>query len=257
MPDKQPALFISHGAPDFVLTDHVANTTLKNLGKKIASPKTIIIISAHWTHTPIGITTATSHRIIYDFSGFPEALYQLNYPAKGDPALAGQIAQQLERSGFSVALDQERGLDHGAWVPLMLIYPTAEIPVIQVSLPMGTLRESAKLGEALAPFREQGVLIIGSGGSVHNLRTMNREGRTDVWAKKFEYWLQQNVEGNRFDRVINPQQFTPLFDQAHPTPEHFAPLIVAWAAGNKTKPGRRFHQSFMYGNIGMAMYAFG
>jgi 4,5-DOPA dioxygenase extradiol len=257
MADKQPTLFISHGAPDFVLTDHIAKRTLSQLGQTLASPKAIIIISAHWTNSPIGITSATSHRMIYDFSGFPEALYQIHYPAIGDPALAIQISQQLEASGFSVNLDQERGLDHGAWIPLMLIYPAAAIPVIQISLPRGSLREAAKLGEALTPFREQGMLIIGSGGSVHNLRAMNREGRTDVWAKKFEYWLQQNVEGNRFDRVINPKQFTPLFDQAHPTPEHFTPLIIAWAAGNKTKPGRRFHQSYMYGNIGMAMYAFG
>lgn len=252
----QPSLFISHGAPDFVLTEHAANHSLRSLREKLAPPKAIVIISAHWIESPIGITSAASHQMIYDFSGFPDALYQLTYPAKGDPALARQIAQQLERSGFSVTLDQERGLDHGAWVPLMLIYPTAEIPVIQVSLPMGTLRESAKLGEALAPFREQGVLIIGSGGSEHNLRAMNREERTDVWAKKFEHWLQQHVEGAHFDRVVNPKQFTPLFEQAHPTPEHFAPLVVAWAAGGKSKPGKRFHQSFMYGNIGMAMYEF-
>lgn len=244
MSDKQPTLFISHGAPDFVLTDHVAKSTLTKLGQKLAPPKAIIIISAHWIHSPIGITSAATHQMIYDFSGFPDALYQLHYPASGDPALASQIGQQLEATGFRVHLDQVRGLDHGAWIPLMLIYPEAEIPVIQVSLPMGNLPEAAKLGEALAPFREQGILIIGSGGSVHNLRAMNREGRTDVWAKKFEHWLQQNVEGNRFDRVINPQQFTPLFDQAHPTPEHYAPLIAAWTAGDRHKPGKRFHHSF-------------
>jgi len=252
----QPTLFISHGAPDFVLTEHVANHALRSLSGKLASPKAIVIISAHWIESPIGITSAESHQMVYDFSGFPDALYQLTYPARGDPALAHQIGGQLESAGFSVNLDQERGLDHGAWVPLMLIYPTAGIPVIQVSLPKGNLREAARLGEALTPLREQNVLIIGSGGSVHNLGAMNREEHTDVWAKKFEYWLQDNVQGNRFDRVVNPQQFTPLFDQAHPTPEHFAPLVVAWAAGNKHKPGRRFHQSFMYGNIGMAMFEF-
>ncbi len=251
-----PTLFLSHGAPDFVLTDHIATSALKKLGKQLALPKAIVIVSAHWISSPIGITAAASHKMIYDFSGFPEALYQLSYPAKGDPELATQIGKMLQTAGFSINLDKERGLDHGAWVPLMLIYPGAEIPVIQVSLPKGGFKECARLGEALAPLHDQGILIIGSGGSVHNLRAMNRRNQTDVWAKKFEYWLQQNIEGNRFDRVLNPQQFTPLFDQAHPTPEHYAPLIVAWTASDRYKPGKRFHHSFMYGNIGMAMFQF-
>ncbi|MCW8891396.1 MAG: dioxygenase [Sedimenticola sp.] len=257
MPKILPTLFLSHGAPDFILTEHIANQALKELGNKFPSPTAVVILSAHWTSSPVSITAAATLPTIHDFSGFPDELYQISYPAKGDPVLAQQIRERLEKAGIASELNHAHGLDHGAWIPLMLIYPEADIPVIQVSLPKGNFRACAQLGEALAPLRNQGILIIGSGGSVHNLSMMNQRAHTDVWAKKFEHWLRNSVEGNRFDCLLNPRQFTPLYDQAHPTPEHFAPLVAAWAAGNRCKPGKRFHHSFMYGNLGMAMYAFG
>ncbi|MCW8902378.1 DODA-type extradiol aromatic ring-opening family dioxygenase [Sedimenticola sp.] len=251
-----PTLFISHGAPDFILTEQEAVAALREIGERFPQPRAIVVISAHWTRHPLGITAGTAHQTIHDFGGFPEALYQLAYPAKGDPELATSIADSLTTHGFDTELISDRGLDHGVWIPLMLSYPHADIPVVQVSLPSSELKECARLGKALMPLREHGMLIIGSGGSVHNLGAMNREGHTDVWASGFESWLQKAVEGNRFDDLLTAEQATPLFRTAHPTLEHFAPLVTAWAAGDQTRPGKRLHHSFTYGNIGMSMFEF-
>lgn len=257
MPAHYPSLFISHGAPDFILTDDPAITALRSLGKRFPQPRAIVVISAHWLRQPIGVTSGAVQPTIHDFSGFPEKLYQLSYPAKGDPELARRIIDTLIAQGMESTPVADRGLDHGSWVPLLISYPQATIPVIQVSLPAGgDLQASADLGTALMPLREQGVLIIGSGSSVHNLGALNRDARIDAWASEFEAWLQTTVEGNRFDQLLNAEQLAPAFRTAHPTSEHFAPLLTAWAAGDKTRPGKRFHHSFMYGTLGMSMFEF-
>jgi len=256
MPAHYPSLFISHGAPDFVLTKHAAVAAFREIGQRFPQPRAIVVISAHWTCQPVGITAGERHPTIHDFSGFPAALYQLTYPAKGDPELATRIAEHLSAHEIDNELISDRGLDHGSWIPLMLSYPQAQIPIIQVSLPAGGLQACARLGKALRPLREHGILIIGSGGSVHNLGTLNREERIDTWACEFESWLQDTVEGNRFDDLLTAEPSNPLFHTAHPTNEHFAPLVSAWAAGDPTRPGSRFHHSFMYGNLGMSMFEF-
>lgn len=256
MTEQCPSLFISHGAPDFILTENPAAAALQAVGRRFPRPRAIVVVSAHWIRQPVGITTGETHHTIHDFSGFPDALYQLHYPAKGDPELAADIVEHLSTGGLESAPVAERGLDHGAWIPLLLSYPEAEVPVIQVSLPSGDLPACARLGQALMPLREQGVLIIGSGGSVHNLGALNREARTDRWASEFESWLQATVEGNRFDSLLTAEQTAPRFRSAHPTIEHFAPLVTAWAAGDQTRPGRRFHHGFMYGTLGMSMFEF-
>lgn len=256
MTSHHPALFISHGAPDFILTQHAAVTALRELGERFTKPRAIVVISAHWSRLPVGITAGATHQTIHDFSGFPDALYRLSYPAQGDPDLAARIAEQLGAHGIDSQLIADRGLDHGAWIPLLLSYPQADIPVIQVSLPSGDLQACARLGEALGPLREQGILIIGSGGSVHNLAMLNREERIDSWAGEFESWLQESVEGNHFDNLLSAEQMAPRFRAAHPTMEHFSPLVTAWAAGDQTRPGKRFHHSFMYGTLGMSMFEF-
>jgi 4,5-DOPA dioxygenase extradiol len=257
MPSRYPALFISHGAPDLILTEQAAVTALRQLGERFPEPRAIVVVSAHWTRRPVGVTAGEAHRTIHDFSGFAEALYQLTYPAKGDPGLAAAIAGRLTGYGIDAELVSERGLDHGAWIPLLLSHPQARIPVLQVSLPSADLPECARLGEALGPLRDEEILIIGSGGSVHNLRAMNREERTDTWASGFERWLRETVEGNRFEQLLSAERSSPLFPAAHPTSEHFAPLLTAWAAGDRHRPGRRFHHSYSYGNLGMSMFEFG
>ncbi len=256
MSKQYPSLFISHGAPDFILTDDPAIAALQALGTRFPQPRAIVIISAHWLRQPIGVTSGATHPTIHDFSGFPEKLYQLTYPAKGDPELAREIVDTLTAQGMASAPIADRGLDHGSWIPLLISYPQATIPVIQVSLPGGDLQASAELGTALMPLREQGVLIIGSGSSVHNLSALNREARIDPWASEFEDWLQTTVEGNRFDDLLRAEQLAPGFHTAHPTSEHFAPLLTAWAAGDQSRPGKRFHHSYMYGTLGMSMFEF-
>ena len=256
MTHPYPSLFLSHGAPDFAIIGHPAGEALRALGRRLVKPAAVVMVSAHWTSEPVGLTASATPETIHDFGGFPEALYRLRYPAKGDPELATTIAGKLKDADFDVDLNEQRGLDHGTWIPLSFMYPDADIPVIQVSLPAGGMEDWIRMGETLSPLRKDGLLIIGSGGSVHNLREMNREGSTAPWAHEFEQWLLEAIEGNHFDWLTEPGKFPTNFRTAHPTIEHYAPLIVAWAAGDRKSPGRRIHQSFMYGNVGMSFYEF-
>ena len=257
MPDLQPTLYLSHGAPDILLRRTEASDFLGGLETLLPQPSGIVVVSAHWIDDPVGITSDERLKTIHDFGGFPRALYEMDYPARGDADLSRRIASLLSAAAIENRLVAGRGLDHGAWVPLRLIYPRARNPVVQVSLPVATLQELAQFGQALAPLRQEGVLIIGSGSSVHNLRAMNREHRSDPWALEFEEWLRQAVEQNHFERLIDSDSFPPIFQQAHPTLEHYAPLVVSWSAAETGRAGTRIHQSFDYGNIGMSMFAFG
>lgn len=252
-----PSLFLSHGAPDILLSEHEALSALRNLGARFPRPRAIIIVSAHWIGDPVGITAGVELRTIHDFGGFPDSLYAVRYPARGDDALSAEVARRLRKFGCAARLDERRGLDHGAWVPLLIMYPRADIPVVQVSLPAGSVDAPVRLGAALAPLRRQEVLVIGSGGSTHNLRALRAVGNTDDWAIEFERWLRETVEDNRFDRLVTPAEFPATFHRAHPTLEHYAPLLVAWAAGNRHRPGRRIHHSFSYANLGMSIFEFG
>lgn len=253
-------LFISHGAPDIVLSEIPALTAWRSLAGELRRPRAIVMVSAHWIDSPIGITTdnpdGTPLTTIHDFGGFPQALYALQYPARGDDALASEVARRLQQQGFDTALHPRRGLDHGAWIPLMIMYPEADIPVVQVSLPSDSLDEVAQLGRALSPLRDEDILLIGSGGSVHNLRALHTSGQTDDWALRFEDWLHATITGSHFERLLTPEKFSTDFHQAQPSMEHYAPLVFAWAAANPEQAGRRLHHSFSYGNLGMSVYAF-
>ena len=232
MSDVLPTLFVSHGAPDLLLSpQHEAVAALRQLGNRKPEPHAIVMVSAHWIHDPVGITTGEHLATIHDFGGFPDELYALHYPATGDDDLSSDIAQRLKSHGIANELKGQRGLDHGAWMPLYCMYPEAHIPVVQVSLPAGSWQELVQLGKALGPLRKEGMLVIGSGGSVHNLRALNREHRTEDWAREFEAWLREAVEENHFEWLITTEHFPPDFQRAHPTLEHYAPLIVAWAGG--------------------------
>jgi len=250
-------LFISHGAPDIILSDHPALDAMRNISAGMNRPRGIVIVSAHWTDNPVGITSGRSLPTIHDFGGFPDELYAVQYPANGSEALSDEVAQRLAQYDLEYKLHEERGLDHGAWIPLSIMYPEADIPVVQVSLPAASLKAVAQLGAALAPLRHTGVLIIGSGGSVHNLRALNVSGETESWVLEFEQWLLDAIEGRYFDRLITHASFPDIFHQAHPTIEHYAPLVFAWAAAGLEQPARRVHHSFSYGNLGMAMFEFG
>jgi 4,5-DOPA dioxygenase extradiol len=257
MTPSLPSLFISHGAPDILLRRQASLDVLDELGKRLPEPRGIVIVSAHWSADPVGVTLGERLASMHDFSGFPNALNELAYPARGDDELSRSVLRALESQGISSAPVNDRGLDHGAWVPLTFMYPRAQIPVVQVSLPAGSLQDVAEMGRALAPLRDAGVLIIGSGGSVHNLRALRRDARADAWALEFEDWLNECVEDGRFDHLLDPHSYTEHFRQAHPTLEHYAPLLVAWAAAGTEQAGRRIHHSFDYANLGMSFFAFG
>lgn len=251
---KQPSLFLSHGAPDLLISDDPALSFFEQLGKQQPEPTAIVIISAHWIAEPVQVTTAQHYKTIHDFGGFADELYDMTYPANGDPELALSIIELLVNKGIPAIGNVSRGLDHGAWIPLKAIYPNAHIPVVAVSLP-STLEACVELGAALATLRKQGVLIIGSGGSVHNLSAMNRSGRTDEWAQRFTHWLTDVVKSGSAERLLESKEYPAEFRQAHPSVEHLAPLFVSQAAG-AGKPGQLIYEGFMYGNIGMACYQF-
>lgn len=254
---KLPTLFVSHGAPDILISGGDSQDSFQQLAATLPTPKAIVIVSAHWISGPVGITDMDQLDTVHDFGGFQPELYTMNYPARGNHALSGRLSALLEEKGFETKLQPNRGLDHGAWMPLKLMYPEASIPVVQVSLPESSLTELVDFGEALKPLTVEGVLIIGSGGTVHNLREIKRNSPPDSWALEFDSWLKDRVEGNHFHDLVNVEQFPDNFLRAHPTLEHYAPIIVAWAAGNWKEPGRRVHQSFCYGNVAISHYLFG
>lgn len=251
------SVFVSHGAPDILLSESPAMDAMENLARRFPDPRAIVVVSAHWTDNPVGVTTGGQLSTIHDFGGFPEALYEIEYPAVGNDELSADIVRLLGDTGFEYRMAERRGLDHGAWIPLKIMYPAAQVPVVQVSLPTGSFDKLVRLGAALRPLREKGVLVMGSGGSVHNLRALRHSGPADDWVIQFEQWLLAAVEGNQFERLITPSGFPAIFSQAHPSLEHYAPLVVAWAAGDPDQPGRRIHHSFTYGNLGMSCFEFG
>ena len=257
MRERLPTLFISHGAPDILIRAQASLDVLRELGQRVPEPKAVVVVSAHWIHDPVGITLGEQLATMHDFGGFPAELYRMQYPARGDDDLSRRIARLLDARDIDNDLVPGRGLDHGAWIPLHFMYPDARIPVVQVSLPAGSLQDLVELGKALVPLSGEGVSVIGSGGSVHNLRALNPHGPTEAWAVEFEKWLLEAVEQGHFAWLSHEEKFPLNFQYAHPTLEHYAPLIVAWAAGGADQPGRRIHHSFDYGNLGMSLFAFG
>lgn len=255
-----PALYLSHGAPTLVLSANPAHRFLAGLGSELGRPEAIVMISAHWDTPAVRVTTAERHETIHDFYGFPESLYRLRYPAPGAPALAAEIIDRLQAAEFPVAGDDSRGLDHGAWVPLMLMYPDADVPVVQVSLQsrLGPTHH-LRLGEALAPLRDRGVLVIGSGSATHNLREFvgqPEDSPPPAYVRAFADWLAETLAHGTTEDLLAYRAQAPAAERNHPTEEHFLPLFAArGAAGNE--PVRQLHRSYCFGILAMDNYAFG
>lgn len=254
-----PSLFVSHGAPDLVVSGHPAAQFLTELGQALPRPEAILIVSAHWERADLAITASPAPATIHDFMGWPQELYGIRYPAPGAQWLAGEVADHLSKAGITLVPDARRGLDHGAWVPLHLAYPEADIPVAQMSLLRGgSARDHFDIGLALAPLREQGVLIIGSGSAVHNLRMMAPEGTPPPsWALAFDHWLADALERRDLADLGAFPDRPKDARIAHPTPEHLLPLFVALGAGWAANRSTRLHQSWSYGSLSMSAYAFG
>lgn len=258
-----PSLFISHGAPTLAIERSPAQEYLKQLGETLATPRAIIVVSAHHIARGVAVTVDANPETIYDFRGFPEALYEMSYPAPGAPDVAAQIIDQLVDAGFDAAPQTHRGLDHGAWVPLSLMYPRANIPVLQVSIDMSKSPEwHYALGLALAPLRDEGILIIGSGAITHNLRAFfqgdfHLDSDSPKWVTAFADWVAGRIERGDLETVLAAVEVGPFGKQNHPTMDHILPLFVALGAGGSSASGKRLHKSSNYGVLSMDVYGFG
>ncbi len=251
-----PTLFISHGSRMMAVEAGKTGDFLRKLGEELPRPKAILCVSAHWmTEAPVVAGTAKPETI-HDFYGFPEALYRIRYPAPGAADLAMRTQELLQGTGC--VIDPDYGLDHGAWVPLSYLYPKADIPVAQLSVqPYRDAAWHFRLGEALAPLREEGVLILGSGSSTHNLRELHRGSDAVVpWAAAFDDWLGRTLEDGKTVEALDWVEAAPQALRAHPTPEHFLPLFVPLGAAHGAA-GRRINTGFSSGTLSLSAFAFG
>ncbi len=230
--NPSPLFFISHGAPTFALEPGKLGPQLKALGAQLEGVRAVLVVSPHWQTRGVAVSSTAAPETMYDFGGFPSALYDLQYPAPGAPDIAGQTAKLLTAAGYATSLDARRGLDHGAWVPLFHLLPEAQIPVFQVSMPYDLNTEQAvQLGRTLAPLRTQGVLIVASGSMTHNLGEFRRGvAAGDHYVEEFSSWVKIAVLADAVQPVIRYRSEAPHAERAHPTEEHFLPLLVALGA---------------------------
>jgi 4,5-DOPA dioxygenase extradiol len=236
-----------------------AGNQLAKLGRELTQPRTIVVISPHWMTRGEACVTASTHpETIHDFGGFPDALYELQYPAPGAPSLAQEIVDLLGDAGWKARLDARRGLDHGAWVPLLYLAPEASTPVIQVSMPMPMDTHSAlKLGQALKPLRDMNVLIVASGSLTHNLYEFRgATAHGEAYVKQFAAWTAHVLEAGDTAQVLDYRRLAPGAERAHPTDEHFLPLLIALGAAGETYHVRILEGGITYGVLAMDSYVF-
>lgn len=259
MPFTMPTVFLSHGAPTLALEEEATSQFIRQLAANLPTPRTIVMVSAHWETAIPMITGSANPQTIHDFQGFPAALYALRYTAPGDPALATEIRNLLAAANIECSIDPNRGLDHGAWNPLILGYPEATIPVIQLSVQQGKdANWHYKVGQALAPLRQKNILIIGSGNLTHNLREAMRGNheQTPSWVTAFATWVADCASRGDIQSLLDWQTLAPYARENHPTPEHFLPFFVALGAAGTPLYATRLHEDVTYGVLAMDAYAF-
>ncbi|MCV0425999.1 MAG: dioxygenase [Roseibium sp.] len=252
-----PPVFLAHGAPTLALDETAANRFLTRFAEHQSTPKSILILSAHWETDGLKLSAPGPLRTIHDFRGFPAPLYEITYPVSTNEDQVDEAAKLLEKSGYDVELDSSWGLDHGAWVPLSLAYPKADIPVTALSLPRGSTPASVHaLGQALSSLKERGVLIVGSGSTTHNLREIRPQGsEAEDWAKGFDDWLDEGLNSGSID-YFGDLANAPDFRRAHPTDEHLLPLFFAFGAGGSQARPNLLHRSYEYGTLSMSYFRF-
>jgi 4,5-DOPA dioxygenase extradiol len=255
-----PSLYISHGSPMTALHPGKVGERLAKLAADLPAPKAIVIATAHWlAHQPT-VGGSARPETIHDFYGFPRELFEIRYPAAGAPELALHIAQLLDQAGLAPQLDPGYGLDHGAWVPLRLLYPHAGVPVVPLSIQpnLGPAHQYA-VGRALAPLREQGVLVIGSGSITHNLhdfRAGYSEEHEAPYVRPFTDWIEQKLHTGDINALLDYRRQAPYAQQAHPTDEHLLPLYVALGAAGEDVAAQRIDAGIDLGFLAMDMYRF-
>ncbi|CAH0247961.1 4,5-DOPA dioxygenase extradiol [Pseudomonas sp. URMO17WK12:I6] len=252
-----PSLYISHGSPMLALEPGASGPALANLAATMPKPKAIVIVSAHWESSELLVSGNPQPETWHDFGGFPRALFEVQYPAPGSPQLATEVVELLKADGLPARIDAKRPFDHGVWVPLSLMYPQADVPVVQVSLPTrGGPELQTRVGHALASLREHGVLLIGSGSITHNLRELDWHAgpeSVEPWAKAFRDWMIEKLEANDEAALHDYRQQAPNAVRNHPSDEHLLPLYFARAAGGEFSV---VHQGFTMGALGMDIYRF-
>jgi 4,5-DOPA dioxygenase extradiol len=253
-----PSLYISHGSPMLALEPGASGPALARLAAELPKPKAIVIVSAHWESNELLVSGNPQPETWHDFGGFPQALFDVQYPAPGNPQLAAEVVELLKSDGLPARIDAKRPFDHGVWVPLSLMYPQADIPVVQVSLPTrGGPALQTRVGHALTSLREHGVLLIGSGSITHNLRELDWHAgteRVEPWAQTFRDWMIEKLAANDETALHDYRQQAPNAVRNHPSDEHLLPLYFARGAGGHFSVT---HEGFTMGALGMDIYRFG
>ncbi|MEE4340436.1 DODA-type extradiol aromatic ring-opening family dioxygenase [Pseudomonas viridiflava] len=253
-----PSLFISHGSPMLALEPGESGPALARLAAEMPRPRAIVMVSAHWESHELIVNGNPQPETWHDFGGFAAELFAVQYPAPGLPDLTRKVVELLAASGLPARVDSRRPFDHGVWVPLSLMYPEADIPVVQISLPSRQGPElQTRIGQALAGLRADGVLIIGSGSITHNLGELSWNGdspRVEPWAQAFRDWMIDRLSSNDESALHHYRSLAPHAVRAHPSDEHLLPLYFARGAGGEFRVA---HQGFTLGALGMDIYRFG
>jgi 4,5-DOPA dioxygenase extradiol len=260
MTERLPTLFLSHGSPMTAVEPGAAGAAWSALARAMPTPRAILMVSAHWeTELPM-LTGSAAPETIHDFGGFPDVLYTLHYPAPGAPTVAAEIAAALKAAAITTGIDGCRGLDHGAWVPLMHMYPAADVPTLQLSVqPARGARHHLALGAALATLPARGILVVGSGHATHNLRDwmMHRRAPAPLpYVATFAEWLAQCLADDDRDALEHWHERAPAAERAHPSDEHFLPVLIALAAAGRHPRVTRVHRDIVDGALAMDAYRF-
>jgi 4,5-DOPA dioxygenase extradiol len=252
------SLFVSHGAPTFALEPGLAGPALTKLGRRLPKPEAVLVVSPHWMTTGVRVGLTVKPATIHDFSGFPPELYRMAYPVSGHPVFARKAMELLEAAGWNAVADTSRGLDHGAWVPLMHLFPDASVPVFQVSMPMNLDCKSAwQLGLALQALEHEGVLIVGSGSLTHNLYEVRwGDAKAEGYARAFTEWVRATIKHGNNEQLIETLNLAPHARRAHPTVEHFLPLLIAAGAAGTGSHGTLIDGGIEHGVLAMDAFVF-
>jgi 4,5-DOPA dioxygenase extradiol len=264
-----PSIFIGHGSPMNAVLINRYHNDLRSFANSIDYPKSIVVVSAHWERQiPLQITSSSNPKIIYDYYGFPDKMYNIKYNPPGNPKLAVELSEKLNNFGLVTQLNPRQGLDHGAWIPSRILFPEANVPIVQISIPILRKAEDLiKIGASLREFRKNGVMFMGSGNLVHNLpHVFNqvRKGKVDFnemdkakvepWAREIDSWLKENLDELKIDKILQIREELDNFDMAAPTTEHFDPLYFVLGTREENETINYFHEGFEGGSISMRTF---
>ncbi len=253
------AFFVSHGSPMIALEDNIFTKALRSFGDSIQKSRAVVVMSAHWRAREAEVASASAPSMIYDFSGFPSALSKVVYPAKGSPEIAQEVWTRLTAAGIACQQNPSRGFDHGVWTPLVHVIPNASIPIVPLAIPRAAEpMDLMRIGEALAPLRDQGIALMGSGAITHNLGDLSFQENAPVaaWAAAFDDWVRDHLMHRDAKALTRFLQDAPHARQAHPTWEHFAPVFFALGAARSSDRYQSIVEGFQYGTMSMRSFAF-